>query len=68
MQSFDLYTMICNPFQYADHTKKNFILKYLAYGSVLCLVLASDDLWIVFAALYWFQNTRAYLFNTDTYN
>ena len=68
MQSFDLYSMICNPFQYADLVQKHVIWKYLGWGSILCLVLASDDLWVVFAALYWFRNSRTYLLQFKTYD
>ena len=67
MQSFDLFTMICNPFQYADLIQKRVIWKYLAGGVILCLILASYDLWTIFAALYWLQDGRAFLFYRDTY-
>ena len=68
MQSFDLYTMICNPFQYANLVEKNLIWKYIGWGCLLCLVLASDDLWIVAVALYWFQDNKMYMDHFDTYN
>ena len=68
MQSFDLYTMICNPFQYADLIEKNLIWKYLSWGCLLCLVLASDDLWIVAVALCWFQDTLMYMNEFEKFN
>ena len=68
MQSFDLYTMICNPFQYADLVKKNIIWKYLGWGCLVCLVLASDDLWVVAVALYWFQDNVSYMIHSETYD
>ena len=60
--------MICNPFQYADLVQKHIIWKYLAWGAMLCLVLASEDIWIVFVALYWFHDGRTYMIHQETYN
>ena len=68
MQSFDLYTMICNPFQYADLVQKNLIWKYLGLGCLLCFMLASDNLWIVAVALYWFRDGKTFMIYYRTYN
>ena len=43
LQSFDIYVLICKPFQYHDFAKYDHILKIVSMGTLSCFLLASDQ-------------------------
>ena len=43
MQSYDVYVMVCKPFDYAEFTKKCNVAKYFIGGLAFCFVIACDS-------------------------
>ena len=69
MQSFDLYTMICDPLKYSDFCETRCIMKYVSFGFIFCVVISCDHLsaiivatvriWAKLAEYHW-HHSRAY--------
>ena len=48
MFSIDIYKMVCHPFQYSEFSSAKNLFKYLAIGTGVCLVLATDSMAMIF--------------------
>ena len=44
MQSYDVYVMVCKPFDYAHFSESSAIMKYMLWGSAFCFLFACDSL------------------------
>ena len=51
MNSFDIYMMTCHPLDYSEFKQWRKYVKYLVYGSLVCLCFSIDHLFYIVAAI-----------------